>query len=475
MEREIDRYLNELAQNFGPRTAFCYYDQGELKSVTYREFVDEVDAASLGFRNYRGAHVGILARSSYIYIVNMLAAIKAGAAAILMNVEESWSILQHQMGIAEVDLLLHDGEYAGEQPELVEKYGRIMLPLGASAKEMAPEKPVSHRGYPEEFGLMLFTSGTSDVSKGVMLTQKNMFSSIRSFINQYEYTEKRMNTDHLRFYLCLPIYHAFELNSTFSCLLRGHTICINSSRSFFQREIVSMECECASMVPSMLQVLVKHLRRGQREKLGKLTTIFVAGAPCSAELRTPFEENGIQIIINYGMSENMVVSTNFAPYPQKAASVGTAFGGVEIQFQDGEIVVRGSMTMQGYCKNPEATAQALQDGWMHTGDLGYLDEDGYLFITGRKKNLIILGTGENVNPEELEALLQRNTDIQETLVVEKNARICAQIYCAPENQASIRAYVDEVNKTVAIYKRIGLIEFREEPFPRTATGKIKRK
>lgn len=169
-----------------------------------------------------------------------------------------------------------------------------------------------------------------------------------------------------------------------------------------------------------------------------------------------------------------MITANYIPFSQKKKSVGHPFGNAQLAIQNSEILVKSDALMLGYYKNPEATAEALQDGWLHTGDLGYLDEDGYLYITGRKKNLIILSTGENVNPEELEALLLRSPDVQETLVVEKNNRICALVYCAPEKQEAVRRYVDEINTQVAIYKRIGLIEFREEPFPRTASGKIKR-
>lgn len=113
-------------------------------------------------------------------------------------------------------------------------------------------------------------------------------------------------------------------------------------------------------------------------------------------------------------------------------------------------------------------------GWLHTGDLGYMDEEGYVYLTGRKKNLIILSSGENVSPEELENLLEANEAVKEVVVKKKNGKICAEIFCEPDCQAALREFVDEVNRGLPLYKRMTLVEFRDTPFERTATGKIKR-
>ena len=114
------------------------------------------------------------------------------------------------------------------------------------------------------------------------------------------------------------------------------------------------------------------------------------------------------------------------------------------------------------------------DGWFHTGDLVRKDEEGYYYITGRKKNLIILASGENVSPEELEKLLSASPEVEECMVKEKDGKICAEVYCPAENQEAVRDYITELNRTLPLYKRMTLVEFRDKPFARNATGKMVR-
>ncbi len=124
---------------------------------------------------------------------------------------------------------------------------------------------------------------------------------------------------------------------------------------------------------------------------------------------------------------------------------------------------------------PEETAKALVDGWLHTGDLGYLDEEGYLYLTGRKKECIILASGENVNPEELEGLLERNPFVKEALVAGRDEKLCARIVCVPGKEEQVRKDVTELNRELPLYKRITVIDFEGQPLERTATGKKKRR
>ena len=142
---------------------------------------------------------------------------------------------------------------------------------------------------------------------------------------------------------------------------------------------------------------------------------------------------------------------------------------------DGELCIRGDMVTKGYYKDPTATAEVLDaDGWFHTGDLARTDKEGYYYITGRKKNLIILDSGENVSPEELEKLLSGCTAVQECLVQEKGQKICAQIFCPQADQAAVRDFVTQLNRTLPMYKRITALVFRDEPLPRNAAGKLDR-
>jgi acyl-CoA synthetase (AMP-forming)/AMP-acid ligase II len=144
--------------------------------------------------------------------------------------------------------------------------------------------------------------------------------------------------------------------------------------------------------------------------------------------------------------------------------------------ETGEICIRGGCVMLGYYKDPEATAEVLDaDGWFHTGDLARVDEDGFYYITGRKKNIIILDNGENVSPEELENLLSKCEAVKECIVREKGKKICAVIYCGEADQQTVRDFITETNRTLPLYKRMSAVEFSTEPLPRTGTGKLLRK
>ena len=142
---------------------------------------------------------------------------------------------------------------------------------------------------------------------------------------------------------------------------------------------------------------------------------------------------------------------------------------------DGELCIRGDSIMLGYYKDPEATAAVIdKDGWFHTGDLARVDEDGYYYITGRKKNLIILGSGENISPEELEGLVEKCPAVQECIVKEMGKKIGVVVYCPQAEQQTVQDHITEMNRTLPMYKRIGVVEFSAEPLPRNATGKLLR-
>ncbi len=216
---------------------------------------------------------------------------------------------------------------------------------------------------------------------------------------------------------------------------------------------------------------------------GNLKTICSGGAYLDPEYIDRFEEYGITILQGYGMTEcSPVISTNLA-WESKKGSVGKLMPNCEAKIVDEEIWVRGSSVMMGYYKMPEETAETLEDGWLKTGDLGYVDEDRFVYITGRKKNLIILANGENVSPEEIENQFSRFELVKEILVREKDTLIEAEIFPDYEYakkkhikdiQAKLQEMIDEYNKDVPVYKRIHSLIVRETEFDKTTAKKIKR-
>ncbi len=198
-----------------------------------------------------------------------------------------------------------------------------------------------------------------------------------------------------------------------------------------------------------------------------------------------FAKYGIDILEGYGMSECSPVITTNTVECHKPGSIGKPLNNVHIKFENGEILVKGSSVMKGYYKMPEETEAVFSDGWLHTGDKGYLDEDGYLFINGRVKNLIIMSNGENISPEEIENKLGLNPLVGEVIITGNNTGLTANIYpdqdvVAKQNfteekvQRELQEFIDTYNAGQPSYRHITCLNVREEPFIRNTTGKIKR-
>ena len=218
---------------------------------------------------------------------------------------------------------------------------------------------------------------------------------------------------------------------------------------------------------------------------GKLRIIFTGGAHLDPYYIDRFAEYGVQILEGYGMSECSPVISNNTPENHKPGSIGRPLENVEIRFENGEILVKGTSVMKGYYQMPDETAETLKDGWLHTGDKGYMDEDGYLFINGRVKNLIILSNGENVSPEEIENKLALNPLVGEVIVTGEDNGLTARIY--PEQavveakaldtemiRSQLQEFLDEYNKNQPTYRRITGLVIRKNPFIRSTTKKIRR-
>jgi long-chain acyl-CoA synthetase len=220
---------------------------------------------------------------------------------------------------------------------------------------------------------------------------------------------------------------------------------------------------------------------------GELDFIISGGAPIDQQIIDRFDSYSIKIMNGYGISEcSPVVSVN-RRYHYRAGSIGQALPEVKVKIDspdengEGEICVQGDIVMLGYYNMPEETEKAMEGGWFHTGDLGKIDKDGFIYITGRIKNLIILSNGKNVSPEELETLIGRIPGVVECLVSEEDNKLVAEIYPDEEfrsTQSDIQAYFDEqigqLNDTLPPYKAIAKVTIRDTEFVKTTTKKIKR-
>lgn len=493
MVQTIEDYLNFVNNHYPNRIVFRWnnYDTDELIEKTFAEYTADIRRAARYVQmlcpDVRGTHFAILAQNSYDYAVNLFGIMLSGAVAVLLNPEETEENICYTAQLADTDIVLSDGSAEEKYPSLANSLtAKSYSLLGYRACD--PLINLSSSEPYEEMALILFTSGTTGKSKGVMISRKNMFAQMDTFLNiarvamEKYYASmniKNFSMDMMPVSNALFVHRMFHAAGISALLAHGmfgitSNLCLNLR--YIYQDLERMPCDRIAAVPIILELFYKDLVRGKKGKLGNLREISVGAAKIDAQIMNVFHENGFAISQGYAMTESFCGGT-MNPYTDitKIASVGKAGEGMQIRIEDGEVCLKGDSIMIGYYNNPEETAKVLRDGWLYTGDLGYLDEDGYLYLTGRKKNLIILSGGENVSPEELEGLISANDSIKEIVVYEKNDKICAEIFCDAEHQEDIRNYVTEVNRTLPSYKRVATVAFRSEPFPRTTSGKIKRR
>jgi long-chain acyl-CoA synthetase len=390
-----------------------------------------------------------------------------------------------------------------------------LLARGMNLPDAASPVQVS----PDQTAEIVFTSGTTSQSKMVMLTQKGVLQNIYDsslFVYFFERT-----------FCSLPFYHAYGLNcAVLNSFLRGCHLYINGDLRTTMRDLKLAKPDTMLTVPLVLETIHNQLWLGVekagkaeslkkliqaasvckkfhlpanfkafdalREKIcGSLRLIICGGAHLSKEIAEEFELLGIQVLQGYGITECCPLISVNCNYANKLGSVGRPLPTVELRIEEGEVWARGPSVMQGYYNNPEETAQALtSDGWFKTGDLGYLDKDGFLFLTGRKKNLIVFKNGKKVSPEKLEELISSIPMVKEVLVTgtangvfADDVKLTASIYPDPQRTEGLSSYeilehlqheVDKINNTLPTYQQIQLVNIREKEFNKTGTKKIKR-
>ena len=236
--------------------------------------------------------------------------------------------------------------------------------------------------------------------------------------------------------------------------------------------------EASKAAPNLPKPLIAQAALG-----GKLQTIYCGGAYLNPKFIKEFKAYGIQVLQGYGMTESAPrISCNYS-WLYKEESVGQLLPGVQAKVVEGEIWVKSDSIMKGYYKDPKATAETLVNGWLKTGDLGNIDKDGFVYINGRKKNLIILSNGENVSAEKIENKLYEAPLISEVLVYGENNLITAEIYPNEQYreeagiddcQQALQEIIDKINQNVPLYKRIHTLKIRDTAFEKTTSKKIKR-
>ena len=541
--------LCDVLREHGSKNAFMWFDRSRnLHNMSYRELSDSIlfesaGLASLGFSDKRVAIVG---ETSPEWVASYISVVASGNIAIPLDRELDFNELLGFLEFAEADAVIYSGAFNAKFAPVIGtlptvKYFIPMSPEGdtdypavislSSLKEKGKAAfdsytfPLTNQ---DRMAVMLFTSGTTGTSKCVMLSERNVIAAVNSAGLTVEFfpDDTIVST--------LPLHHTYELCCMLAALGYGMNIGINDSLKHLIKNYQEFKPTGLVLVPLIVNTFYKRVwdeakKTGKDKKLtlamtasellrkvgidarrkffaeilnnfgGRINKIICGGAAMNPTIAECLEELGIDVYEGYGITEcSPLISVN-PYYAPKRGSVGPSVPCCRVRldaerindkgFEEGEIQVRGDNVMLGYYKNPEANAEVFTfDGWFCTGDIGYMDKDGYIFITGRKKFVIVLENGKNVFPEEIEDKLVELPKVSEGVVIGRKkgesviltAIVYPDLSKFPAN-ASDDEILDTLRKDIAVmnrglvsYKQIKAVELRRTEFEKTTSKKLKR-
>ena len=496
--------LETAAVDFENQVFLRYEKDGIIYEKGYRTFAMDTRAVTAwtAHKNQeagRKLHIALLGKCSYEYLTVLMGSANAGSIAVPLDVQLSKEALEENLKRAEADILFFDYDYLSEAEYLKERCDNIQSIICIQQRKSHFSTPQIHREYrtpafdveinPDDCALVIFTSGTTGHGKGVMLSHANLLDNLFSSDDGQETCLS-----------ILPIHHVFCISGDLLLTLRyGSTLCLCDDVSKFLYYIDLFQPTMMRIVPMMAKMLLnrvaitakkhpdKDLEYVKAQIMGsRLHKIVSGGGYLSETLARGLADLGVVTGQGYGMSEcaPKISSPDYGNMA-KLDSVGKPVRGCQIRFVDGEIQVKSPSVMMGYMNDPELTAEVLtEDGWLRTGDLGYMDEDGFLYLNGRKKNLIILSNGENVSPELIENKFDGERLIQDIIAFGEGDSIAAEVYpnfeyAQVHGIRDIQAAVDRIvashNEELPSYARISHCTVRKHPFKKTSSKKIIRK
>lgn len=515
---DLQEYVNDISTAYAYRDAYRYIKDDKIVRKTYKQFANDIFSVAswLINRGWEKRHIAIIGSSSYEWVVTFLGIACSGNVVVPIDKMLTTNEMLGLLALGDVDVVFLSGEFSpmiGAIEKAENGVGDIINFSSIRYAEILSTKHVPlPKIDPDALAEILFTSGTTGVSKGVMLSQRNIISNICD-IYRMDYGQGMKYPVVMS---VLPIHHTFELTvDNLGVLYCGATVCINDKLENIVTNLNRFKPGVILIVPAIAEIFYKKVKEGiskgaskrkvqlakklnkllQRVGIdarrtlyksllkkfgGNLRRVIVGGAALRPEIAETFEEFGVSMYQGYGMTEcGPLIAANY-PGINRFGSVGMPVSYMDVKIEDHEIMVKGDGVMLGYYKNEQATRDAItEDGWLYTGDLGYFDREGYLYITGRSKNLIILDNGKNIYPEELESYLAIIPGVKDVLVYESKGKICAAVQPTDinDNQVikEIKNGIKKYNNDAAPYKRIVAYDFIARDFPKTTSMKIKRK
>lgn len=488
------------AETYGDQDAIRYKaGKNEVESKSFTELRADSESFSrvLDALGEKGNHIAVTGMTSYPWLVTFFGTVNSGSVIVPLDVALPAEEMCELVDRSDASVFVID-EARKDVAAIVKDRCPKLKYLISMQKETSDDESLSfwqllkeHAGSfdfapePDQLCTIMFTSGTTGKSKGVMLTHRNLADNATCLDMKIPPRTVLLSV--------LPIHHAYCLSmDILKALSLGGIICINDSLLHVAKNIKLFKSNMILMVPLMIETMAKKLESTamlppkliKNKVFGEqFHTICSGGAYLNPAYIDMFAKYGITILQGYGMTEcSPVISTNVS-WDIRKDTVGQLMPNCEGKSVDGELWVRGSSVMQGYYKMPEETKETLQDSWLRTGDLGYVDEDRFVHLTGRKKNLIITKNGENVSPEELENKIGENRMVQEILVRENEGVIEAEIFPdydyvkkkhIKDVRAALQKIIDDYNQTAPSYKKVYSLKVRETEFDKTTSKKIKR-
>ena len=474
---ENNGYIKDLLTSFIATSestiAFSVYDGIQVTDITYRQFCDDILKAAGYFyhRKIKNQHIAIVAANSYDWMVVFFATLASGNVVVPMNPSLPNSTIQWQCEKADVSVLCGEASVISEFSTLtnIEKF----LSFDELANAMPLPLEEIYLAEPDETLLLMFTSGTTGKSKAAEFTYisiRNCLANLSLWFDVPGYE---------RWFCVLPLFHISGLNCIIHFLYGFRTVCLGRGPKYLFMDMPALNPTTITVVPLILESILKVCKnaRSSEERIryfgNNLQRISVCGATVRPDAVQVMLDQGIAIDVYYGLTESFGDGIQCAVDTIHTDTIGKPCGNMQCRIQEGEILLKNDSVMKGYYKDPEETAKVLKDGWLHTGDIGCFDEDGYFYITGRKKNVIILPNGENVNPEEIESQFGECKDILECMVFSDGKGICADVYT--ENKPAAADFIKKYNENVPLYRQVYNVTYSAVPLAKTGSGKIKRK